>query len=366
MVCRGNLLVVDDEIGPLESIRMIMKPHYRIDTAQSGGKALRMISKRSYDIVTLDLNMADMDGIEVLKRIKQEHEDVEVVIITGYGTLATAQQAIRYGAFDYLTKPFNVSEIVSVTNRAVRKKRMQEGMREVVRNLLGDAEKVQVRAELRQALVGRWNACSRDVFPLYRDLGLMDFVSVLSRTLEEKNPNMHHHSKRVDRYAQVIAENMGLPEEEREFLRIAAFLHDIGKIGISNDILNKAGKLNPLEWEEMREHPRRGVELVEPLRLPQEVLSIILHHHESYDGGGYPDGLKGEEIPLCARIIGIIDSYDAMISNRPYRRARPQNWVIGELENCAGTQFDPEIVKIFVSILSHRGRLLPTVEIPVS
>ncbi|MEK6776876.1 MAG: HD domain-containing phosphohydrolase [bacterium] len=354
MECRGNILVVDDEIGPRESIRMIMKPYHDIKTAQSGEEALQKMLTESFDLVTLDLNMPDMHGIEVLKRIKEKSRDVEVVIITGYGSLETAQQAIRYGAFDYITKPFNIVDFVSVVNKAIHKLRLRVRMGQVIadlqdKDMTGRMNIMQGGGSPKGLAAPLGDAWSND-----KDLSLMDFIKVLSSTLEAKNSNMHHHSERVDHYSMVIARAMDLSEKEQEYLTIAAFLHDIGKVGISNEILNKAGALTQDEWAEIRKHPRSGVDILKPLCLPQEVLHIILHHHESFDGKGYPDGLRGEEIPLSARIIRIIDSYDAMISNRPYRQALSLDWVIRELRSCAGTQFDPRIVEIFVDILTRQ------------
>ncbi len=320
---RGTLLIVDDEIGPVESMRMILKPYHHVDTIDSGKKALQMLSHKPYDVVILDLNMPDMHGIDVLKQIREEYDGVEVIIVTGYGTLSTAQQSLRFGAYDYLTKPFNVSEIIEVTQSAVRKKRLQQNMRNIIAEFLRKTKSGEIEEEVAEILECGVPLSPQDAFAFYRDFSLMDFIKVLSRILEEKSPSMHYHSVRVDRFSRVIAEEMGLSKKERDYLTIAAFLHDIGKVGINNSTLNKAGELSEHEWAEMREHPCRGVELVKPLCLPQEVLSIILHHHESYDGKGYPHGLTGKEIPLCARIIRIIDSYDAMISNRPYRKARP-------------------------------------------
>jgi putative two-component system response regulator len=359
MTCCGNILIVDDEIGPIESMRMILKPYHHIDTANSGKTALQLMAKHSFDVITLDLDMKDMHGMDVLKKIKEGHEEVEVVIVTGYGTLTTAQQAIRYGVYDYITKPFNVSEIIEVINNAVRKKLLQLNLRNFVTDLLRNTKTEKLQRGVAEILEGGVPVSLQDAFLFYRDLSLMDFIKVLSKILEEKSPSMHYHSVRVDRFSRVIAEEMGLSKKERDYLTIAAFLHDIGKVGINNSTLNKAGKLSDHEWEEMREHPTRGVELVRPLCLPEEILSIILHHHESYDGGGYPLGLKGDEIPLCARIIRIIDSYDAMISNRPYRKALPLEWVIQELQDCAGSDFDPDIVGIFIRSLQNQEGLVP-------
>ena len=341
MTQRARILVVDDEMGPRESMRMIMKSEYDVITAESGGEALDFLDRESVDMVTLDLNMPDMHGIEVLKRIRSRDEAVPVVIVTGYATLATAQQAIRYGAFDYITKPFELNEILSVAARAVRQRRLHENMREAL------------------AVLGRGPAPAR-AHPLeeararYADVSLMDFIEVLSRTLEEKNCAMHRHSVRVDRYARRVARVLGMTAAEQEELRIAAFLHDIGKIGISNDILNKCGPLSPAEWAEIKEHPGRGVEILRPLCLPDGVLQVILHHHESFDGTGYPAGLRGAEIPVGARILRVVDAYDAMISTRPYREARSPDWVVEELHRCSGTEFDPAVTRALIRVLRRR------------
>jgi putative nucleotidyltransferase with HDIG domain len=349
MAGRGEVLIVDDELGPRESIRMVMKPYYHIDMAASGTEALERIHENTYDLVTLDLTMPDMHGIELLQRIKEEQEGAEVVIVTGYGTLATAQKAIRHGAFDYLTKPFDASEIMRVAQRALRRKRLRDSIQVALSNLLYRSDN---SAEVVQYLPHGITLPMRETMSVFRELNLIEFIRVLSRILEEKSPDMHHHSERVNRFCQVLAGRMGLSPEEQECLRIAAFLHDIGKIGISSEILNKAGVLTEADWELVRQHPRRGVELVEPLCLPEETLRIILHHHESFNGLGYPDGLKGDEIPFCARLLKIIDSYDAMISDRPYRKARSLEWVMQELQDCSGTEFDPDIVAVFAHVLS--------------
>ncbi len=344
MAGRGEILIVDDEFGPRESIRMVLKPYYRIDTAGGGSEAMERIRAKSYDVVTLDLTMPDMHGIELLQRIKEEQEGAEVVILTGYGTLATAQKAIRYGAFDYLTKPFDASEVLRVAQRALRRKRLRDMIQVSLTHLVYQAGSGE---DMVRHLPHRITLPLRETMGLFRELNLIEFIRVLSRILEEKSPDMHHHSERVNRFCQILAEPMGLSPEEQARLRIAAFLHDIGKIGISSEILNKSGVLTDSDWQIVRQHPRRGVELVEPLCLPEETLRIILHHHESFDGQGYPDGLKGDEIPFCARFLKIIDSYDAMISDRPYRRARSLEWVMQELQDCSGTEFDPDMVAVF-------------------
>jgi putative nucleotidyltransferase with HDIG domain len=279
---------------------------------------------------------------------------VEVVIITGFGTLSTAQQALRYGAFDYITKPFNIGEMVSIANKAIQKKRLQAELKRVISDLHRTWAGGQAQGSRTEIVDARWTGPVKEAISRYREMSLIDFIKVLSRTLEEKNSYMYLHSERVDHFSRVLAEALGLPERDQEYLRIAAFLHDIGKVGISNDILNKKGFLSQSEWKEIQKHPRRGVEIVEPLGLPQEVLSIILHHHESFDGRGYPDRLKGEDIPLCSRIIRIVDSYDAMISDRPYRQARASSWTIKELTGYSGSQFDPQIVQVFVDILGRQ------------
>ncbi len=193
----------------------------------------------------------------------------------------------------------------------------------------------------------------------WNDSGLSDnqtcleFAKVLAFTLEEKDPYTSGHSERVCYYSDFIGKRLSFQPRERTELQIASYLHDIGKIGISNRFINKKGTLNSTDWAIIKQHSNKSIELLAPLKLSPNILSFIQHHHEHYDGTGYPDGLAGEEIPIGARIIAISDAYDSMTSNRPYRKPLSTEEAKHELTKCAGKQFDPKIVAIFLDVLKE-------------
>lgn len=185
----------------------------------------------------------------------------------------------------------------------------------------------------------------------------IDTIATLVLTEEAKDPYVRGHSKRVTRCAAEISKELGLSEKEQRIIERAGILHDIGKIGISENILGKPGKLNEEEWVIIKKHPQRAVEILEPLRFLIREKEIICHHHERFDGDGYPDGLKGEEIPLGARIMAVADTFDAMNSERPYRKPLPEDVIIAELEKGLGTQLDPHVVITFLGLLKKKPSL---------
>ncbi len=176
-------------------------------------------------------------------------------------------------------------------------------------------------------------------------------IAVLILTEEAKDPYVRGHTKRVSQYALAIAKAIGLSEKEQKIIERAGILHDLGKIGIDDSILNKPGKLNDQEWKIMKEHPQRGLEIIAPLQFLPVEKEIVLHHHERYAGGGYPEGIKGEEISLGARIMAVADTFDAMNSARPYRDPLSKDTILAELEKVSGTQLDPMVVKVFLELL---------------
>jgi HD-GYP domain-containing protein (c-di-GMP phosphodiesterase class II) len=182
-----------------------------------------------------------------------------------------------------------------------------------------------------------------------------EIVKALAQAIEAKDPYTHGHSARVMEYAVLIAQKLGLPEEEIESLRYAAILHDIGKIGVRGIVLNNPDSLTDEECDKIKKHPLIGEGIIKPIELLQPIRPLIRHHHEWYNGKGYPDGLSGENIPLDARILVIADAYDAMKSDRPYRKALTEDFIIQELKQGSGTQFEPKLVEVFLEILKTKG-----------
>lgn len=354
----ANILIIDDELGSRESLKMILKHSYQVFTAESGKAAMEIIRQVPIDLVTLDLRMPAMHGNDVLREIKVYNPEIDVVIVTGFGTLKSATDAIRYGVFDYILKPFNVVEIMSVVKRSIEKRHLDRRHKDVIRELENIC--ITERASSRDAdgndnifaSVEHILSQSTNNFPCDKgSVDCIEFVRVLAATLEINDPYTHGHSDRVHHYSTLLAQDLDFNAEQSESIQIAAFLHDIGKIGVGNVCIQKEGRLTEVEQDLVRQHPEKGVELVGPLRLPPATLSIIRHHHERFDGRGYPARLAGDQIPVAARIISITDAFDAMISNRPYRKAMSHDKVIDELILGKQAQFDPFLVDRFITIL---------------
>ena len=336
---RPNILIVDDELGPRESLGMILKPSFNVFSSEDGKQALQIIKNANVDIVTLDLKMPIMSGEEVLKRIKAYDPTIEVVIITGYGTLKSAVEAIKYNVFDYILKPFNVSDILATVKRCLERREMSLRVKEFL---------VTVEQERKSPIkmykhISHFLTKLDEFYDPAKSEGYLDFVRVLASTLENDDLYTKGHSERVNEYVIMMAEGLRMSELDMKNLQVSAYLHDIGKVGITA----KNGTLDEHEWAEMKDHPEKGSKIVSPLRLPDEILAGIKYHHERMDGSGYPEGMKGKQIPLFARIIAIADAYDAITVGRPYKTALSRNDALLELEQNAGSQFDKELVDIF-------------------
>jgi len=351
----SNILIVDDEIGPRESLRMVLKPNYNVYTVENGYAAIQMIQQVEMDVLTLDLKMPGMNGIETLKEIRMLSPDVMVIIITGYGTLKTAIEAIRYGVFDYIPKPFNVPEILSIIDKSIQRRKLNLKVKEVLGNCFNQQllKEPVVNDSLLPEEDKAVTDCKWDDINLSDTQSCLEFAKVLAYTLEEKDPYTSGHSERVCYYSDFISKRLSLSPKERSELQIASYLHDIGKIGISNRFINKKGTLTSTDWAVIKQHTRKSIELLVPLNLSSNIISYIQHHHERYDGTGYPDGLAGEKIPLGARIIAISDSYDSMTSDRPYRKPLTNGDAKSELLKNAGKQFDPKLVALFLDVLKE-------------
>jgi putative two-component system response regulator len=369
MESRQSILIVDDEAGPREALNMILKPFYGVYSAVDGHQAMDIIRKTDLDMVILDLKMPGFQGTDILREIKKEKSRIEVVILTGFGSLKTAVDAVRLGAADYLLKPFNIAEIISVINRILVKKKHRDQLRDFlneVGNMVGyDSTIDEVRQSLtnKPALIDSLRKFFNKVMEpgdLIHSGNHLEFVRVLSETLENKDPFTHGHSSRVNYYSNLLAQKLNLSQAELRDLQVGAYLHDIGKLGVDTKIIYKEGSFTRQELLLMRRHPQIGVDLVTPIGLSQNVVSIIRHHHEFYNGTGYPDGLKGEAIPMLTRIVSTSESFDAMVTDRPYRKALPINEIVDELKRFSGVQFDPYLVQRLLEIIEEKGEeILP-------
>jgi putative nucleotidyltransferase with HDIG domain len=359
---RPRILVVDDELGPRESLRMILRPTYEVATAADGSEALEVLRTMPVDLATLDLNMPGIQGEELMRVIRREFPRVELIVITGYGSVDSAVEALRFGICDYIQKPFDVVKVLTAVGRGISNatgRRSLTSFLERLGGLLGRAEEVQNILEK----VERSPRMQRRIGDMMGELEALrggedrerrrtgTFLEVLAETIEAQHEFMRGHAQRVSFYAGLLSDRLCLGAREQEHVRMAGFLHDVGKVGVPSELLARAGALDPQERRAVERHTVIGVGLVDPLGLPAEVTMAIRHHHEWWDGRGYPDGLYGNQIPMAARIVSIADAYDAMTSDRPYRKALSQEVAIDELRRFSGVQFDPVLAKEFLCIV---------------
>lgn len=361
-----RVLIVDDERGPRESLRMILSGSHKVVTAENGPAALEILRTEEIDLVTVDLNMPGMKGDELMRTVRAEFPQVELIIITGCGSIETAIEGIRHGVFDYLTKPFDVVQVLASVERAVARResrgRMVEFLQGISRVLGIDRDSKLVVEELeasglaqerlRRVLEEPILGGSADA-PRSRTTQAIEFLEVLAETIESRDLFMRGHARRVAYYADLVAQRLLLSTEVRDHVRIAAFLHDIGKVGAPSDLLDGKNMPESQRLEAVRAHPEIGERLLRPLGLKDAISASVRHHHERYDGAGYPDGLVGEDIPLPARIIAVADAFDAMTCERPYRRARNRDDALFELRREAHGQFDPNLVEIFCDLIQN-------------
>jgi putative nucleotidyltransferase with HDIG domain len=332
-----RILVVDDEEAIREIVTsMLVSAHYQCRQAGSGLEALALLnSGEEFELMLSDLMMADLDGIGLLERTKEKFPDMPVVMVTAVHDISVALAAIRNGAYDYLLKPFEREQLLATVRRALENRRLKMENRAYQTNL---ESLVAARTEqLRKAMAN-----------LERSYDIT--LEALGDALDLKDAETEGHSKRVTAFTIAIARAMGLPKEQISVIARGAFLHDIGKMAIPDQIIRKPGRLTPEETAIMREHCWRGYQMLKKIPFLTEAAEIVYSHQEKFDGTGYPRGLKAEEIPLGARIFSIADTLDAITSDRPYRPAQSLKAAREEIERWSGRQFDPDIVKVFSSM----------------
>lgn len=324
-----HILIVDDD----PTIRDLLTEGlsasgYRCTTACDGADGLARLRENGYPLVVSDIDMPELDGVQLLQETKRLRPDTEVIMLTGVVDVDTAIQSMRLGACDYLTKPFNLAEVRITVERALEKRRLILENREYQRNL-------EERVRERTAQLSR---------------SYQTTLEALATALDTRDSETLGHSLRVAAYTVAVARRMGVPEADLTDIYRGALLHDVGKIGIPDAILRKPGRLTPEEWNEMRRHPELGYRILEGIDFLDQAREIVLSHQERYDGKGYPRGLSGKAIPLGARIFAVVDTMDAMTSDRPYRKALSYDDARAEIRRYGGTQFDPDVVRTFLEI----------------
>ncbi|MCI0624073.1 MAG: response regulator [Acidobacteria bacterium] len=331
-----RVLVVDDEHFIRDVLTKVVSAEgFKSDTAQDAQEAMQKLAQAEYEMVLTDITMPGLDGLQLLQHVATHYPEIAVIMITGVSDVKSAVHALSSGAYDYVTKPFNVLELKSKLHKALDRRRLVFENRQYQLDLERRVE--EQTAELRNALVGIRNAYSHT-------------LEALINALDARERETQRHSKRVSEYTLLIAQQMSIPLAELVDVERGALLHDIGKIGISDNILLKPAKLTQDEWVEIRKHPEIGYQILKGIDFLEEAARMVLQHQERFDGTGYPQRLAGKEILLGARIFAVVDTFDAMTSDRPYRKALSYQTAREEIIRCSGTQFDPELVECFLNI----------------
>ena len=323
----SNILIVDDDSRGRETLEAVLTGlGHNLHFCENGLDALKQASILQPDLILLDVMMPGIDGFEVCRRIRADPllADVPVVMTTALDDKASRLEGIEAGADDFISKPIDRMEIRARVNTIIRLNRYRKLMKQ--------------QADLQQA--------HRELQDAY-EATLKGWV----RALDFRDKETGDHSRRVTLLTVELARLMGINEDELVHVRRSALLHDIGKIAVPDSILHKTGPLTEAEWDIMRKHPQIAIEMLEPIKYLRPALAIPLNHHERWDGTGYPHGIKGEEIPLAARIFAVVDVWDALSSDRPYRKAWPYEKIVEHMRQQSGTHFDPKVVELFLKMM---------------
>jgi len=332
----ARILVVDDEAHVRSMIGATLERQgYEVILASGGREALEAIDEETFELILTDIVMQEGNGLALLERIHGQNPNLPVIMVTAIHDISVAIDSMRRGAYDYLLKPVEREQLVATVQRALEHRQALQESRTYQQNL---EQVVRARTEmLRQAM--------EDLEHSY-DVTL----EALGDALDLKDSETEGHSKRVTAYTIALARAMGISPSEIKVIARGAFLHDIGKMAIPDDILRKPGKLTPEEQEVMREHCARGYQMLRKIPFLAEAAEIVFTHQEHYDGSGYPSSLKSAAIPIGARIFAVADTLDAITSDRPYRQARTFDAAREEIIRCSGTQFDPAVVEVYLKI----------------
>jgi len=331
-----DILIVDDDRQVREVLHQIfLTAGYNCLLAQDGHEALALFKSARPPLTVTDLKMPGLTGIDVLKAVLEQDPDAAVMVLTGAADVRTAIDSLKLGAYDFIMKPVNIDELLIAAERALER-----------RQLLIERRRHQELLEARvEQATHHLTAAYRELEDTYRAT-----LEALGSALDTRDVGTESHSRRVHGYALATAKEYGVAPEALGDLAHGVLLHDIGKIGIPDSILLKPGALTPEEWSVMRTHPEIGKRLIERIPFLRGAVPIVYCHHEKWEGSGYPRGLRGEQIPLGARIFSVVDAFDAMTFDRPYSKAISFDAARSEIKRCAGSHFDPAVVEAFLRV----------------
>ena len=324
-----KIMAVDDDQGILDSLKVVLKRNgYNLTCYENPLDAIEALKAEHFDLLLLDFIMDELHGDQVVAEIRKFDLNLYILLLTGHKDLAPPLETLKQLDIQgYCEKSDNLDQLLLLIESALK-----------------SVDQMHIISDINEELKDKNDELEK---------AYLDTIGILRQTVEAKDPYTRGHSDRVSDYSVLIGTKMGLDENTIHTLKIGGLFHDIGKIGIPDSILLKESKLDNEEYSQIKNHPSIGAHILGDVDMFKDIMPMVLHHHERYDGRGYPSQLEGENIPLIARIAAIADTFDAMTSKRSYRDALPLDVVIAEIEKCSGTQFDPKIAPIFVDILKN-------------
>lgn len=333
-----KIIVVDDEQGIVDSLSIFLKRSgYDFTGLTNPLEAIDRVRNEHFDMMILDFMMDPIHGDEVVEEIRKFNKDLYILLLTGHKDLAPPLETIkRLEIQGYCEKSDKFDQLLLLIESGIKSIEQMNTIKTINEQLHDKNE------ELERAY--------------------LDTIGILRQTVEAKDPYTRGHSDRVSEYSVLIGKKLGLDEKTLHILKIGGLFHDIGKIGIPDSILLKESKLSDEEYSQIKNHPMIGVHMLGDAAIFTDILPIVKHHHERYDGRGYPSQLVGEDIPYVARIAAVADTFDAMTSKRSYRDSLPIDVVRAEIERCSGTQFDPNIAKVFLDIMDNNFDLIREIQ----
>ena len=324
-----KIIAVDDEIGIIDSLSVFLKRSgYQLIGVTDPYEAIEKVRNEHFDLMILDFIMTPIHGDKVVEEIRKFNEELYILLLTGHKDLAPPLETIkRLSIQGYCEKSNKFDQLLLLIESALRSVEQMKTIKKINEELKEKNEEI--------------------------EKAYLESIETLRYTVEAKDSYTRGHSDRVSAFSVLIGKHLGLSEDDLRILRIGGLFHDIGKIGVPDSVLLKEGKLTDDEYSEIKNHPSIGKQILSNATIFKDMIPIVYHHHEKYDGTGYPEGLKGDQIPYLARITAVADTFDAMTSNRSYRKALPLDIVRNEIEKCSGKQFDPDIAKVFLDILDY-------------
>jgi len=337
----ANILVVDDEIQILTLIKQLLEINgYTCTLASDTRQARSYLKEDAFDLILCDMNMPGESGLDFSRDVLKKQPETAIIMVTAVDDPDLASTALKMGVYGYIIKPFKMNELVINVTNALHRRNLEIQNRLYQDNL---EKMVQERTEELQATLNDLREA------------LQGIIQAMVLTIESRDPYTAGHQQRVTLLASALAEEMGLSEKDVEGVRMASLIHDIGKISVPSEILSKPGKLTDIERSLVKTHAQSGYEILKNIKFPWPIAQVVLQHHERIDGSGYPLGLKGREILLEAKIIGVADVVEAMASHRPYRPALGIEKALEEIRQKKGVLYSPEIADICIKLFTEKG-----------